>query len=163
MTGMTRAGGPPRTDVATITLTFEDGSFGVINYLANGHKAFPKERLEVFCAGRVLALDNFRTLRRFGWPGFSGMRSWRQDKGQGACVAAFVEAVKTGGACPHPVRGNSRGEPHCNRGGRTAPDERVGSSAPFPHGAPLAAGADLWPGCASGSPAGNRAPNRRRL
>ena len=31
-------------------------------YLANGSKAFPKERLEVFAAGRVLQLDNFRKL-----------------------------------------------------------------------------------------------------
>jgi hypothetical protein len=65
----------------------------VIHYLANGHKAFPKERLEVFCAGRVLQLDNFRRLRGWGWQGFRTMRSWRQDKGQNACVQAFVEAV----------------------------------------------------------------------
>ena len=52
---------------------FEDGSIGVVHYLANGSKAFPKERLEVFAAGRVLQLDNFRKLRGFGWPGFNKM------------------------------------------------------------------------------------------
>lgn len=94
--------GPARTDKASITLRFADGSVGVVHYLANGHKGFPKERLEVFCAGRVLQLDNFRRLRAWGWPGFAGMRSWRQDKGQMACAQAFVEAVRSGGPGPIP-------------------------------------------------------------
>jgi len=83
-------------DKAAITLGFEDGSFGSILYLANGAASFPKERVEVFTAGRVLQLDNFRKLRGFGWPGFGSMNLWRQDKGQQGCAAAFLEAVKTG-------------------------------------------------------------------
>ena len=98
--GMQRPGGPPRTDIASVSLKFADGSIGVINYLANGHKAHPKERLEVFCAGRVLVLDNYRKLTGHGWPGFSGLSAFSQDKGQRACVAAFVEAVKSGGPAP---------------------------------------------------------------
>ncbi len=43
-----------RDDKVSITLEFEDGSFGTINYLANGHRSYPKERLEVFCAGGVI-------------------------------------------------------------------------------------------------------------
>jgi predicted dehydrogenase/threonine dehydrogenase-like Zn-dependent dehydrogenase len=89
-------------DKASFTLRFADGSFGTILYLANGHKSFPKERLEVFAAGRVLQLDNFRKLRGFGWPGFQTMNLWRQDKGQRACAAAFVEAVQQGGESPIP-------------------------------------------------------------
>ncbi len=89
-------------DKATITLEFANGSFGSIHYLANGDKGFPKERLEVFCAGRVLQLDNFRKLRGWGWKGFSRMNLWRQDKGQGACASAFVAAVKQGASCPIP-------------------------------------------------------------
>ena len=103
VTGLKRPGGPARTDVATITLRFEDGSFGVINYLANGHKAVSKERLEVFCAGRILQMDNFRRLIGHGWQGFGGMSSLRQDKGQNACVQAFVSAVKSGSASPIPL------------------------------------------------------------
>ena len=57
-------------DKVTFTLAFADGSAGTVHYLANGHRTFAKERLEVFCAGRILALDNFRRLRGFGWPGF---------------------------------------------------------------------------------------------
>lgn len=87
-------------DTATVTLRFADGSVGTLLYLANGSKAFPKERLEVFAAGRVLQLDNFRRMQGFGWPGFTTMKLWRQDKGQAACAAAFVQAVQTGGVSP---------------------------------------------------------------
>jgi predicted dehydrogenase len=89
-------------DVTTFVLTFSDGSIGTVHYLANGHRSFPKERLEVFCSGRILQLDNFRVLRGFGWPGFRRMRLWRQDKGNAACVAAFVDAVRRGLAAPIP-------------------------------------------------------------
>ncbi len=83
-------------DKASITLGFADGSFGTIHYLANGASGFPKERVEVFAAGRVLQLDNFRKLRAWGWPGFGKFNLWRQDKGQQACAAAFLDAVRTG-------------------------------------------------------------------
>lgn len=83
-------------DKASITLGFEDGSFGTIMYLANGPASFPKERVEVFVGGRVLQLDNFRKLKGYGWPGFSKMNLWRQDKGQKACAVAFLGAVENG-------------------------------------------------------------------
>jgi predicted dehydrogenase len=89
-------------DKVSFNLTFADGSIGTVHYLANGHKSFPKERLEVFCAGRILQLDNFRKLAGFGWPGFSKMNLWRQDKGQKACAAAFVRAIERGGQAPIP-------------------------------------------------------------
>lgn len=94
----TMAGGS--SDTATITLIFADGSLGTVHYFANGSKAFPKERLEVFSGGRVLQLDNFRRLKGFGLPGFAKLNLWRQDKGQKACAAAFVAAVERGGAAP---------------------------------------------------------------
>ena len=87
-------------DKVSISLSFADGSFGTVHYLANGNKSFPKERLEVFCAGGVLQLDNFRKLRGFGWPGFKAMNLRRQDKGQKACAAGFVDAVRSGKASP---------------------------------------------------------------
>ena len=90
-------------DKASITLGFEDGSFGTIFYLANGASSFPKERVEVFTAGRVLQLDNFRKLKAFGWPGFSKMNLWRQDKGQEACAAVFVDSIREGKEAPIPA------------------------------------------------------------
>jgi predicted dehydrogenase len=87
-------------DTLTFTLKFADGSVGTVHYFANGNKAFPKERLEVFCAGRILQLDNFRKLNGYGWPGFKGMTLWRQDKGHGAEMQAFVAALQSGGPAP---------------------------------------------------------------
>ena len=93
----------PTKDSVSISLKFEDGSMGVVHYLGNGSKAFPKERLEVFATGCVLQLDNFRKLKGFGWPGFTKMNLWRQDKGQKACAATFVQAITTGGPAPIPL------------------------------------------------------------
>jgi predicted dehydrogenase/threonine dehydrogenase-like Zn-dependent dehydrogenase len=87
-------------DTVSLQLGFADGSIGTVHYFANGSKAFPKERLEVFVGGRILQLDNYRKLTGFGWPSFTKMNLWRQDKGQKACVKAFVDAVSKGGAAP---------------------------------------------------------------
>jgi predicted dehydrogenase len=98
-TGVTRLSG----DTVSIALSFADGSTGTVHYLANGHRSFPKERLEVFCGGRILQLDNFRTLRGYGWRGFRKMSLWRQDKGHAAAVAAFLGAVRQGKPSPIPL------------------------------------------------------------
>lgn len=91
-----------REDKMSFTLQFADGSFGTVHYLANGSRAFPKERLDLFCGGRVIQLDNFRKLRAYGWRGFRGRSAWRQDKGYAAEVAAFLDAVKSGQSAPIP-------------------------------------------------------------
>jgi predicted dehydrogenase/threonine dehydrogenase-like Zn-dependent dehydrogenase len=97
------AGAAMPQDKATITLSFEDGSIGSIHYFANGGKVFPKERIEVFAGDAVLQLDNFIALSGFGWPGFRRRRAWRQDKGQQACVAAFLRAIRVGEPAPIPL------------------------------------------------------------
>lgn len=93
----------PTQDTVTLQLSFANGSIGTIHYFANGSKAFPKERLEVFAGGRVLQLDNFRKLTGFGWPGFSNMNLWRQDKGQKACAQSFMNVIQQGLSSPIPV------------------------------------------------------------
>lgn len=87
-------------DKAAIILGFADGSFGTIHYLANGAASFPKERVEVFVAGRVIQLDNFRKLTAFGWPGFKKMNLWKQDKGQNNCAKAFLSSIEEGKEAP---------------------------------------------------------------
>ena len=47
----------------------------------------------MFSRGAVLQLNNFRRLTGFGWPGFTQLNLWRQDKGNAACVAAFIAAL----------------------------------------------------------------------
>ena len=91
-----------RDDKVSISLSFTDGSFGTIHYLANGGNAFPKERIEVFCGDAVLQMDNYRVLTGFGWPSFKKMKLMKQDKGQTACAKAFVDSVKSGKPSPIP-------------------------------------------------------------
>jgi predicted dehydrogenase len=95
-------GSQAMADCVSITLRFEDGSIATILYLSNGHRSFPKERIEVFAAGRILQLDNFRTLTGYGWPQFRRMKLFRQDKGQQECAARFLTAVKDQGTAPIP-------------------------------------------------------------
>ncbi|WP_036801380.1 bi-domain-containing oxidoreductase [Photobacterium marinum] len=89
-----------REDKASITLSFEDGSIGTIHYFANGGKAFPKERIEVFANDAVLQLDNFRKLIGFGWKGFTKQKLMSQDKGQDNCSKAFIESIQQGKPSP---------------------------------------------------------------
>jgi predicted dehydrogenase/threonine dehydrogenase-like Zn-dependent dehydrogenase len=84
------------TDNAIITLNFENGSQGVINYFSNGSKAYSKERIEVYSQGRTLILDNFRRLEGFGFTGFKRMRG-KQDKGHRVQFAELIKSIKDGG------------------------------------------------------------------
>jgi predicted dehydrogenase len=93
--------GKYRQDILSITLTFPDGSIGVVDYLANGDKSFPKERLEVFCGGRVAVLDDFRTLELVR-DGRRITSRKAQDKGWTGEWRAFAEAIRTGGKSPIP-------------------------------------------------------------
>jgi len=86
-----------REDKMSITLGFEDGSVGSVNYFANGSKAYPKELLEVFSDRRVLRLDNFRKLTGYGFKDFRKFRTPRLDKGHAREFAAFVQRISTGG------------------------------------------------------------------
>jgi len=90
-------------DTFSLQLRFVDGSIGTVHYLANGSKAFPKERLEVFADSTVLRLDNYRKLKAWGIPGFRTRRRLSQEKGQMACCAAFLDAIEVGGPPPIPV------------------------------------------------------------
>lgn len=87
----------------SVTLRFVDGSIGTLHYFSNGHRRYPKERLDVFVAGRTLTLDNFTRLRGRGWPGFRGLRTRRQDKGHRQLVEAFLAAAAGETPLPIPV------------------------------------------------------------
>ncbi|GAB2763485.1 bi-domain-containing oxidoreductase [Rhabdobacter roseus] len=85
------------TDNATLLLKYENGSTGVINYFANGSKAYAKERVEVYAQERTLVLDNFRMLTGYGFKGFTRLKT-PLDKGHKNLFGTLLERVKTGGA-----------------------------------------------------------------
>jgi len=93
----------PCPDTFSLQMRFADGSIGTVHYFANGSKAFPKERLEVFAAGKVLQLDNYRKLQAWGISGFRTRRRLLQDKGQVECCSAFLKAIEAGGPAPIPT------------------------------------------------------------
>jgi predicted dehydrogenase/threonine dehydrogenase-like Zn-dependent dehydrogenase len=84
------------TDNAIVTLKFENGSQGVINYFSNGSKAYSKERVEVYTQGKVLILDNFRKLEGFGFNGFSSF-SGKIDKGHKEQFKRLINSAQAGG------------------------------------------------------------------
>ena len=84
------------TDNASILLKYENGSTAVINYFSNGSKSYSKERLEVYSQERTLTMDNWRTLKGFGFKGFSSSRS-SQDKGHYNQFKELIEQQKNGG------------------------------------------------------------------
>jgi len=80
-------------DNFTATLHFDDGSLATLLYTALGTTKFAKERLEVFSAGTVAVLDDYRSLEYHG-TGRAGIRARRQDKGHLAELRAFAEGVQ---------------------------------------------------------------------
>jgi predicted dehydrogenase len=62
------------TDSASLLLRYENGATGVVNYFANGSKAYAKERVEVYSQERTLVLDNFRKLTGYGLRAFRACR-----------------------------------------------------------------------------------------
>ena len=90
-------------DSVFVTLKFADGSNGSIAYLAEGDRALPKERVEVFGGGSSFVIDDFRAAA-----GYAGGRETRtrlraQDKGQREQVRAVCAALRQGGPAPVPL------------------------------------------------------------
>ncbi|CAM2067078.1 Bi-domain-containing oxidoreductase [Sulfidibacter corallicola] len=96
---------PPGQDLednVTLSLSFENGSIGSINYFAGGHKAYPKERLEVFGGGGVMVMDNYRALQGWGIKGFSKKSSRGLRKGHEEGLDAFLQAIGSESESPIP-------------------------------------------------------------
>lgn len=93
--------GKYKEDNVSMTFTFADGSIGVVDYLANGDKSMPKERLEVFCGGMVAVLDDYISLSVVK-DGKKKEERGAQDKGWRAEMAAFAESVRAGKEPPIP-------------------------------------------------------------
>lgn len=92
-----------REDNVIISLKYPDGSLGTLSYLANGAKAFPKERVEVFSGGRAAALDDFRGLELVTDGGRQKITSrLRQDKGHRQEWEQFSNVLLNGGPAPIP-------------------------------------------------------------
>jgi predicted dehydrogenase len=88
-------------DNVSMTFTFPDGSIGVVDYLSNGDRSVPKERLEVFCGGKIAILDDFVSLQTVE-DGRKKEVKAAQDKGWKDEMAAFARAIHGSGEPPVP-------------------------------------------------------------
>ena len=91
-------------DNVTINLKFEDGSFGSIHYLATGSRSFPKERIEVFCDGGIIQLENYVKMRGYDWEGFNKLNLYRQNKGHEEEINKFISSIENGLDAPIPLQ-----------------------------------------------------------
>uniref|UniRef100_UPI004047B6F5 bi-domain-containing oxidoreductase n=1 Tax=Algoriphagus sp. TaxID=1872435 RepID=UPI004047B6F5 len=90
------------TDNATIMLKYENGTNAVINYFANGSKAYSKERIEVYHQERTLVVDNWRKLTGFGFKNFNSVSSG-QDKGHQNQFLLLIQSIIKGGSQIIPI------------------------------------------------------------
>ncbi len=93
--------GKYREDNVSMTFTFPDGSIGVVDYLANGDKSFPKERVEVFCGGQIAVLDDFVALQTVK-DGKRKEERGAQNKGWVDEWKVFARAIREGREPPIP-------------------------------------------------------------
>lgn len=84
------------TDNASILLQYENGSTGVINYFANGSKAYAKERIEVYSQERTAVIDNYKQTTGYGFKGFSRLKT-TLDKGHRAQFQLLTDRIRSGG------------------------------------------------------------------
>jgi predicted dehydrogenase len=84
------------TDNASILVKMANGSNAVINYFANGSKAYAKERIEIYAQERTFIIDNWKETKGYGANNFKTIKS-SIDKGHKAQFQKLVHNVKKGG------------------------------------------------------------------
>lgn len=82
-----------------VTLGFDDGSVASLTYTALGSRDYPKERLDVYVDGKVLAMDDFRDLDITGGS-LQGLHHQASEKGQREELIALANSLKKGGDWP---------------------------------------------------------------
>jgi predicted dehydrogenase len=87
------------TDTLVINFQFENGSIGTISYFSNGNKNLDKEYLEIFGAGQVIVINDFKDMQTYSSSKKTDSLS-KQDKGHKQEVAVFLDAIAKGKESP---------------------------------------------------------------
>jgi len=88
-----------KNDNFVATVTYSDGSVCSLCYTALGHKSFPKESMEIFSDGKVISLQDYKSVVVLG----SKRKTWNsmtQEKGQREELQALGEALQEGKTWP---------------------------------------------------------------
>jgi predicted dehydrogenase len=78
-----------------ITIRFQNGSVGTIQYLCNGDKLYPKERIEIFGGNRIAVMENFKTVT-LSEQGVLRTKEFGGGKGHKEELAAFMASLESG-------------------------------------------------------------------
>jgi polar amino acid transport system substrate-binding protein len=89
-----------REDSVLITLQFQDGSNGVIAYLAEGDRSLAKERIEIFGEGKIFVVEDFRSARLYAGGREKRETLRQQDKGQAEETRVACAVVAEGKPAP---------------------------------------------------------------
>jgi predicted dehydrogenase/threonine dehydrogenase-like Zn-dependent dehydrogenase len=89
-------------DNFVVIARYADGSLCTLTYTALGAREYPKERMEVFCDGAVLSLDDYRSLTVAGRTKAQWSARGAQ-KGQFEELQALGTALRAGGEWPIPL------------------------------------------------------------
>lgn len=73
-----------------VTLKLGNGSIGNIHYITNGDRSFPKERVEIFQAGKIIKINNFKSIQFYGFKNKRNKFSFVQNKGTKNMIDAFI-------------------------------------------------------------------------
>ena len=93
---MAESGEEALDDNLSINLGLDNGSAANIVYAANGDRSFPRERVEVFRAGSVGVIDNFRKYSVTSGGRTRQWKSWSLNRGHRAELDAFFDGIRSG-------------------------------------------------------------------
>jgi predicted dehydrogenase/threonine dehydrogenase-like Zn-dependent dehydrogenase len=91
-----------RHDNFVATMHFEDGSVATLTYTALGSNKYPKEQMEVYVDGKVLVMNDYKSLSIVGTDS-KGIQSKTMDKGQKQELEMFAQAIQQGGEWAIPL------------------------------------------------------------
>jgi len=83
-------------DIVTVSLKYENGSIGSVQYFSNGDKGLAKERVEVYGNGVTAILDDFKSLTIHSNGKKKNEKLINQNKGQKEEVSLFIESILKG-------------------------------------------------------------------
>ena len=76
-------------------MSFEDGSVASLTYTSLGNKQVSKELAEIYCDGKIIYLDDYKSMKIYkGNEKSESLQS--PDKGSNSELQSFAEGIKKG-------------------------------------------------------------------
>jgi len=69
-----------RHDNFVATMHFEDASVATLTYTALGSNKYPKEQMEIYVDGKVLVMNDYKSLNIIGTASKGIAKRWTKDK-----------------------------------------------------------------------------------